>query len=67
MVVIVSMPARTRPSLNDPLCLLLLEVYSRLSEGEFQLLRQTLLMFTQDIHTRVSFLLMESSLKLCLF
>ncbi|KAM4725017.1 protein OSCP1a isoform 2-T2 [Anableps anableps] len=32
----------------------IIEVYSRLSEGEFQLLRQTLLVFLQDLHTRVS-------------
>uniref|UniRef100_A0A3B5MY54 Organic solute carrier partner 1a n=1 Tax=Xiphophorus couchianus TaxID=32473 RepID=A0A3B5MY54_9TELE len=32
----------------------IIEVYSRLSDGEFQLLRQTLLTFLQDVHTRVS-------------
>ncbi|XP_054910960.1 protein OSCP1-like [Poeciliopsis prolifica] len=32
----------------------IIEVYSKLSDGEFQLLRQTLLTFLQDIHTRVS-------------
>ncbi|XP_043993909.1 protein OSCP1-like [Gambusia affinis] len=32
----------------------IIEVYSRLSDGEFQLLRQTLLTFLQDMHTRVS-------------
>ncbi|KAF7199235.1 protein OSCP1 isoform X2 [Nothobranchius furzeri] len=35
----------------------LAEVYSDLSEGDFQLLRQTLLMFFQDSHIRVSLLL----------
>ncbi|RVE66663.1 hypothetical protein OJAV_G00109410 [Oryzias javanicus] len=35
----------------------LIEVYSPLSEGEFQLLRQTLLIFFQDMHVRVSLLL----------
>ncbi|KAM6974609.1 protein OSCP1a isoform 2-T2 [Tautogolabrus adspersus] len=32
----------------------IVEVYSSLSEGEFQLLRQTLLIFLQDSHVRVS-------------
>uniref|UniRef100_UPI0037E87DC5 protein OSCP1a n=1 Tax=Semicossyphus pulcher TaxID=241346 RepID=UPI0037E87DC5 len=32
----------------------IIEVYSSLSEGEFQLLRQTLLIFFQDSHVRVS-------------
>ncbi|TNN57384.1 Protein OSCP1 [Liparis tanakae] len=32
----------------------IIEVYSSLSEGEFQLLRQTLLIFFQDMHVRVS-------------
>ncbi|XP_041665821.1 protein OSCP1a [Cheilinus undulatus] len=32
----------------------IIEVYSSLSEGEFQLLRQTLLIFLQDNHVRVS-------------
>ncbi|KAM6899709.1 protein OSCP1a [Xenentodon cancila] len=35
----------------------LIEVYSPLSEGEFQLLRQTLLIFFQDMHIRVSLFL----------
>uniref|UniRef100_A0A3B3BGR6 Organic solute carrier partner 1a n=1 Tax=Oryzias melastigma TaxID=30732 RepID=A0A3B3BGR6_ORYME len=35
----------------------LIEVYSPLSEGEFQLLRQTLLVFFQDMHVRVSLFL----------
>ncbi|KAL6099423.1 oscp1 [Pungitius sinensis] len=34
-----------------------IEVYSSLSEGEFQLLRQTLLIFFQDLHVRVSLFL----------
>ncbi|KAM9738032.1 protein OSCP1a isoform 1-T2 [Menidia menidia] len=34
-----------------------IEVYSPLSEGEFQLLRQTLLIFFQDLHIRVSLFL----------
>ena len=33
---------------------LLLQVYTPLSESEFQLLRQTLLIFFQDMHVRVS-------------
>ncbi|KAM9385397.1 protein OSCP1a [Pholidichthys leucotaenia] len=32
----------------------IIEVYSSLPEGEFQLLRQTLLIFFQDLHVRVS-------------
>ncbi|XP_061597991.1 protein OSCP1-like isoform X2 [Cololabis saira] len=35
----------------------LIEVYSALSEGEFQLLRQTLLIFFQDMNIRVSLFL----------
>ncbi|TKS88178.1 Protein OSCP1 [Collichthys lucidus] len=35
----------------------IIEVYSCLSEGEFQLLRQTLLVFFQDMHVRVSLFL----------
>uniref|UniRef100_A0A673BJJ9 Organic solute carrier partner 1a n=1 Tax=Sphaeramia orbicularis TaxID=375764 RepID=A0A673BJJ9_9TELE len=35
----------------------IIEVYSSLSEGEFQLLRQTLLIFFQDLHVRVSLFL----------
>ncbi|XP_075907635.1 protein OSCP1a [Nelusetta ayraudi] len=35
----------------------IIETYSRLSDGEFQLLRQTLLIFFQDIHVRVSLFL----------
>ncbi|KAM7384582.1 hypothetical protein PAMA_011780 [Pampus argenteus] len=35
----------------------IIEVYSLLSEGEFQLLRQTLLIFFQDMHVRVSIFL----------
>ncbi|XP_045915642.1 protein OSCP1a isoform X2 [Micropterus dolomieu] len=35
----------------------IIEVYSPLSEGEFQLLRQTLLIFLQDMHVRVSLFL----------
>ncbi|XP_040909559.1 protein OSCP1a isoform X1 [Toxotes jaculatrix] len=35
----------------------IIEVYSTLSEGEFQLLRQTLLIFFQDMHVRVSLFL----------
>ncbi|XP_075995586.1 protein OSCP1a [Genypterus blacodes] len=35
----------------------IIEAYSSLSEGEFQLLRQTLLIFFQDTHVRVSLLL----------
>uniref|UniRef100_A0A3Q3WZ29 Uncharacterized protein n=1 Tax=Mola mola TaxID=94237 RepID=A0A3Q3WZ29_MOLML len=35
----------------------IIEVYSPLSEGEFQLLRQTLLIFVQDMHVRVSLFL----------
>ncbi|XP_030268973.1 protein OSCP1a isoform X2 [Sparus aurata] len=35
----------------------IIEVYSSLSEGEFQLLRQTLLIFFQDMHVRVSLFL----------
>lgn len=40
-----------RPS---QLSVFLLQVYSSLSEGEFQLLRQTLLIFFQDMNVRVS-------------
>lgn len=39
------------------LCSTSLQVYSSLSEGEFQLLRQTLLIFFQDMHVRVSSLI----------
>ncbi|KAL3043560.1 hypothetical protein OYC64_003426 [Pagothenia borchgrevinki] len=35
----------------------IIEVYSSLPEGEFQLLRQTLLIFFQDMHIRVSLFL----------
>ncbi|XP_071356933.1 protein OSCP1a [Trachinotus anak] len=35
----------------------IIEVYSSLSDGEFQLLRQTLLIFFQDMHVRVSLFL----------
>nr|XP_043908761.1 protein OSCP1a isoform X2 [Solea senegalensis] len=35
----------------------MIEVYSSLSEGEFQLLRQTLLIFFQDMHVRLSLFL----------
>ncbi|XP_049891211.1 protein OSCP1a isoform X2 [Epinephelus moara] len=35
----------------------IIEVYSSLPEGEFQLLRQTLLIFFQDLHVRVSLFL----------
>ncbi|XP_035537563.1 protein OSCP1a [Morone saxatilis] len=35
----------------------IIEVYSSLSEGEIQLLRQTLLIFFQDMHVRVSLFL----------
>ncbi|XP_034056641.1 protein OSCP1a isoform X2 [Gymnodraco acuticeps] len=35
----------------------IIEVYSSLPEGEFQLLRQTLLIFFQDMHVRVSLFL----------
>ncbi|XP_070778131.1 protein OSCP1a [Enoplosus armatus] len=35
----------------------IIEVYSSLSEGELQLLRQTLLIFFQDMHVRVSLFL----------
>ncbi|XP_056270425.1 protein OSCP1a isoform X2 [Pseudoliparis swirei] len=35
----------------------IIEMYSSLSEGEFQLLRQTLLIFFQDMHVRVSLFL----------
>ncbi|KAF3707224.1 Protein OSCP1 [Channa argus] len=35
----------------------IIEIYSSLSEGEFQLLRQTLLIFVQDMHVRVSLFL----------
>ncbi|XP_029369328.1 protein OSCP1a [Echeneis naucrates] len=35
----------------------IIEVYSTLSEGEFQLIRQTLLIFFQDMHVRVSLFL----------
>ncbi|XP_042363145.1 protein OSCP1a [Plectropomus leopardus] len=35
----------------------IIEVYTSLSEGEFQLLRQTLLIFFQDMHVRVSLFL----------
>ncbi|XP_042290473.1 protein OSCP1a isoform X2 [Thunnus maccoyii] len=35
----------------------IIEAYSLLSEGEFQLLRQTLLIFFQDMHIRVSLFL----------
>ncbi|XP_026206051.1 protein OSCP1a [Anabas testudineus] len=37
----------------------IIEVYSSLSEGEFQLLRQTLLIFFQDLHVRVSLFLRD--------
>lgn len=36
------------------MCVFLPQVYSSLSEGEFQLLRQTLLIFFQDMNVRVS-------------
>lgn len=36
------------------LCVLLPQVYSSLSEGDLQLLRQTLLVFLQDMNIRVS-------------
>ncbi|XP_022613103.1 protein OSCP1-like isoform X1 [Seriola dumerili] len=35
----------------------IIEIYSSLSDGEFQLLRQTLLIFFQDMHVRVSLFL----------
>lgn len=35
----------------------IIEAYSSLSAGEFQLLRHTLLLFCQDLHVRVSFFL----------
>ncbi|XP_034748525.1 protein OSCP1a isoform X1 [Etheostoma cragini] len=35
----------------------IIEIYSSLPEGEFQLLRQTLLIFFQDMHVRVSLFL----------
>ncbi|XP_069547764.1 protein OSCP1a [Brachyistius frenatus] len=35
----------------------IIETYSSLAEGEFQLLRQTLLLFCQDMHVRVSLFL----------
>ncbi|XP_028819483.1 protein OSCP1a isoform X3 [Denticeps clupeoides] len=37
----------------------LIETYTRLSEGEFQLIRQTLLTFLQDMHVRVSLFLKD--------
>ncbi|KAM6958800.1 protein OSCP1a, partial [Aplochiton taeniatus] len=37
----------------------IIEVYAALSEGEFQLLRQTLLTFFQDMHIRVSLFLKD--------
>ncbi|KAL0961964.1 hypothetical protein UPYG_G00333960 [Umbra pygmaea] len=37
----------------------IIEVYTPLSDGEFQLLRQTLLIFLQDIHVRVSLFLKD--------
>ncbi|XP_074543524.1 protein OSCP1a isoform X2 [Halichoeres trimaculatus] len=40
----------------------IIEVYTSLSEGEFQLLRQTLLIFLQDSHVRVS-LFMKSKVQ----
>ncbi|TSR63293.1 Protein OSCP1 [Bagarius yarrelli] len=36
-----------------------IEIYAPLSDGEFQLIRQTLLAFFQDLHVRVSILLNE--------
>ncbi|KAH9489142.1 Protein oscp1 [Bulinus truncatus] len=38
---------------------LLIETYATLSHGEFQLIRQTLLNFFQDVHTRVSIFLKD--------
>lgn len=46
--------------LRHQLLLLFVKVYSALSEGELQLLRQTLLIFFQDMHIRVSALLLKS-------
>ncbi|KAL0604798.1 Protein OSCP1 [Plecturocebus cupreus] len=37
----------------------LIEIYGRLSAGEFQLIRQTLLIFFQDLHIRVSMFLKD--------
>ncbi|KAM8790069.1 protein OSCP1 isoform 2-T2 [Rhynchonycteris naso] len=37
----------------------LIEIYSSVSAGEFQLIRQTLLTFFQDLHTRVSIFLKD--------
>ncbi|KAJ7991495.1 hypothetical protein DPEC_G00284470 [Dallia pectoralis] len=37
----------------------IIEVYTLLSDGEFQLLRQTLLIFLQDMHVRVSHFLVD--------
>ncbi|XP_024251251.1 protein OSCP1-like [Oncorhynchus tshawytscha] len=37
----------------------IIEVYTPLSDGEFQLLRQTLLIFLQDMHVRVSLFLKD--------
>uniref|UniRef100_A0A3P8ZN50 Organic solute carrier partner 1a n=1 Tax=Esox lucius TaxID=8010 RepID=A0A3P8ZN50_ESOLU len=37
----------------------IIEVYTPLSDGELQLLRQTLLIFLQDMHVRVSFFLKD--------
>ncbi|XP_053344325.1 protein OSCP1a [Clarias gariepinus] len=39
---------------------LIIEMYTPLSEGEFQLIRQTLLAFFQDVHIRVSIFLKEN-------
>ncbi|KAF4081672.1 hypothetical protein AMELA_G00163850 [Ameiurus melas] len=39
---------------------LIIEMYTPLSDGEFQLIRQTLLAFFQDMHVRVSILLKEN-------
>ncbi|MEQ2164755.1 hypothetical protein GOODEAATRI_010081 [Goodea atripinnis] len=39
-------------TMSDPFFLVFVEVYSSLSEGQFQLLRQTLLIFFQDMHIR---------------
>ncbi|TNN89106.1 Protein OSCP1 [Liparis tanakae] len=46
-------------SLVDETHLQLVEMYTTLSSGEFQLIRQTLLIFFQDMHIRVSIFLKD--------
>ena len=50
------LPVPTSQPMVEAQCSLLsaLQVYGKLSEGEFQLIRQTLLNFFQDLHIRVS-------------